>query len=333
MNIAKSEIKILDCTIRDGGYYNKWNFSDKFSKSYFKVANNTGINIVEAGYKSLNQMGTFKSCTTKKIESLIPDSIDYEIAFMVDIKEFIKDGKFDKPSFKNLIKNSSTVFSICRVAITENQIDFLSSALPILEEENLKPMINLMKTAYVEENDKQRLFKISKKLNPEAIYIADSFGSMTPSSISKEVNNFCKNYHTVGVHTHDNLGLAFANSIAAIQSGAKIIDTTFYGMGRGVGNAKTEQALMYFDGKSLTDNVVNFLESSMLPLHENFKWGYGLEYMYCGINNIHPMYYQKIAKLRMDKKHKFNILLKIKDSNKKKSFDEEFLNYLVLGSK
>ena len=55
------------------------------------------------------------------------------------------------------------------------------------------------------------------------------------------MKEFSSNHNIIGVHTHDNLGLAFANTLQAIQDGASIVDTTFFGMGRGVGNAKTEQ--------------------------------------------------------------------------------------------
>ena len=292
--------KILDCTIRDGGYYTHWSFSSSFSRDYFKAVNNTGIDIVEAGYKSLNNEGRFKSIDDEELLGFLPKERTYELAFMIDLKEFAKeDTTLDSPALGELVKGTSRLFSTCRVAMTEKEMHLLKPALEILRSENLKPIINLMKTMYVSEEDKAKFFELCKQLNPEAIYIADSFGCMCTDDMSKQVREFVGNYDTVGVHTHDNLGLAFANTLQAISDGASIVDTTFLGMGRGVGNAKTEQLLCYYESlnlTSITDDCREFIDTHMAPLREEHCWGFNLQYMFCGLHDIHPMYCQKLLK-------------------------------------
>tara|TARA_A200000159_G_scaffold3397_1_gene3502 strand:+ start:7070 stop:8068 length:999 start_codon:yes stop_codon:yes gene_type:complete len=317
--------KILDCTIRDGGYYTHWNFSSSFSRDYFKAVNNTGIDIVEAGYKSLKNEGRFKSIDDKELLSFLPEERTYELAFMIDLKEFAKeDSTLDLPALEGLLKGTSSLFSICRVAITEKEMHLLKPALEALRSEGLKPIINLMKTMYVSTEDKAKFFELCKQLSPEAIYIADSFGCMRTSDMSRQVREFAGNYSAIGVHTHDNLGLAFANTLQAIDDGALIVDTTFLGMGRGVGNAKTEQLLCYYEGlglTSITEDCQEFMSNHMAPLLKQHCWGFNLQYMFCGLHNIHPMYCQKLLR-EFGKERASKVLRDISKSEKKSKFTD-----------
>jgi 4-hydroxy 2-oxovalerate aldolase len=324
--MAKKSFKILDCTIRDGGYYNNWNFSQLFSFDYFRAVNNTGIDIVEAGYKSLNNVGTFKNIEDKELANILPEKRTYELAFMIDLKEFIRDDGFlEEKVLSNLLKGSSDLFSICRVAITEKEMNFLEPTFDILRSEGLRPIVNLMKTMYVSVEDKTRFFNICNKISPEAVYIADSFGCMLPSDMSQQVKDFSSNYNVIGVHTHDNLGLAFANTLQAIHDGATIVDTTFFGMGRGVGNAKTEQLLSYYEDSGITKitpTCRTFMSIHMLPLQEEYCWGFNLEYMFCGLHDIHPMYCQRLLK-DFGKERAAKVLREISHSEKKSKFTEQ----------
>ena len=326
------KFKILDCTIRDGGYYNNWNFTESFACSYFKAMNNTGIDIVEAGYKSRKNEGNFKSINDEQLLKLLPKDKTYELAFMIDLKEFVKkDSTLDVQALNNVLDTSSNIFSICRVAITEKEMHLLEPTFTVLRSQGLKPIVNLMKTMYVSVEDKVRFFDICNKIKPEAVYIADSFGCMKPYDMSQQVKEFSKNYSTIGVHTHDNLGLAFANTLQAIQDGALIVDTTFLGMGRGVGNAKTEQLLCYYENfnfTKVTDDCRHFLSTYMKPLLEKYCWGFNLEYMFCGLNNIHPMYCQKLLK-EYGKKETMKHLIIISNLEEKKVFTEAAFNRLV----
>ena len=324
--MVEKPFKILDCTIRDGGYYNSWNFSKLFSFDYFRAVNNTGIDIVEAGYKSLKNVGAFKNIDDKELANILPEERTYELAFMIDLKEFAaKDGSLDEKVLSELIKGSSELFSICRVAITEKEMHLLEPTFAVLRSEGLKPIVNLMKTMYVSVEDKIEFFNICNKIKPEAVYIADSFGCMRPRDMSQQVREFSKNYSTIGVHTHDNLGLAFANTLQAIEDGASIVDTTFFGMGRGVGNAKTEQLLSYYEDSDITkitSDCRTFMSIHMIPLQEKHRWGFNLEYMFCGLHDIHPTYCQRL--LRDFGKEKAIIVLKdIAKTKEKGKFTEE----------
>lgn len=324
--MVKKPFKILDCTIRDGGYYNDWNFSQLFSYDYFRAVNDTGIDIVEAGYKSLKNVGVFKNIENKDLENILPDERTYDLAFMIDLKEFAAaDGSLDEVALSELTKGSSDLFSICRVAITEKEMHLLKPTFAVLRSEGLKPIVNLMKTMYVSVEDKIEFFDICNQIKPEAVYIADSFGCMRPSDMLEQVKHFSSNYSTIGVHTHDNLGLAFANTLEAINNGVDIVDTTFMGMGRGVGNAKTEQLLSYYEADGLTkitDACRGFIAFHMSPLHKKYCWGFNLEYMFCGLHDIHPTYCQKLLR-QYGQAKAIRLLRDISESEKKSKFTEE----------
>ena len=104
----------------------------------------------------------------------------------------------------------------------------------------------------------------------------------------------------IGIHAHDNLGLALSNTISAIKKGAKWVDTTIYGMGRGPGNCKTEELLIEiesdnFESKNLNiSHILNLINNYFAKLKDQFKWGTNPYYFLAGKLSIHPLYIQTI---------------------------------------
>ena len=114
-------MKILDCTLRDGGYYTNWSFDDDFVKRLVKCLNKAGVDIIEMGYKSPLKGGKYRKCNDSFIRDMV-DDCNADLAFMIDAKDFIN-GEVDIELLKNIIKPSSeSPFNYCRLAITPNQI-------------------------------------------------------------------------------------------------------------------------------------------------------------------------------------------------------------------
>lgn len=125
-------------------------------------------------------------------------------------------------------------------------------------------------------------------------YVVDSYGALYP----KQVRHLTRLYHDimvpagkiVGMHAHNNQQCAFANTIEAKSCGAKWLDGTAYGMGRGAGNCHLEALLGYVNGKKYhIEPILELVEKEMLPLKEQgLKWGYNTSYMLTGMTNQHP---------------------------------------------
>ena len=96
---------ILDCTLRDGGYYTHWEFDDELVKEMVSVLSKSEVDYIELGYKSPIPGGRFRKCNDKFISQLLKDvSYDSHLAFMIDAKDFIEDNKVNKRLLLDVIK-------------------------------------------------------------------------------------------------------------------------------------------------------------------------------------------------------------------------------------
>jgi len=315
-------MKLLDCTLRDGGYYTNWSFDDDFVKRFIKSLSMAGIDIIEMGYKSPLKGGKYRKCNDSFIRDIVGDC-ETDLAFMIDAKDFIN-GEVDIKLLKDIVKPASeSPFTYCRLAITPQQIKEALIMIDLLDELGYKVIVNVMRVSLLEDSD---IRKFCKKLSIDkvrALYFADSFGSLLPTRVKEISDIFKETGKDIGIHTHDNLGLAFANSIEAHNNGVEFIDGTLTGMGRGVGNVRTEQLLMYYDYdyKYVTDFVTNV----MTPMKNKYGWGWNHNYMLTGLKEIHPTYCQRLQSLPIEDSKVQEVLNDIPSSDRT-SFKESYVD-------
>lgn len=247
-------VKILDCTLRDGGYVNNWNFSSECLLSTIMTDEKSGIDFIEIGY----QMPDYIDSTSKNL------------VVMVDAK-----------NIQPVDKRANFV----RVACYPEQIKTAITATEDYKSQGFKVFLHLM-TADKFENWKI-LSDWKNKNILESIYFADSYGTFLPFDVEriyKEIQD-C-GYEKISFHAHNNLQLAFANTIKAIELGAYSVDGSVYGIGRGAGNLPIELLLKYLDRDNF--EYINLIKKYYLDIHRNYNWGYNLENLLGGLNNIHP---------------------------------------------
>ena len=308
--------------MRDGGYYTNWSFDDDFVKRFIKSLSMAGIDIIEMGYKSPLKGGKYRKCNDSFIRDIVGDC-KTDLAFMIDAKDFIN-GEVDVKLLKDIVKPvSESPLTYCRLAITPQQIKEALIMIDLLDELGYKVIVNVMRVSLLEDSD---IRKFCKKLSIDkvrALYFADSFGSLLPTRVKEISDIFKETGKDIGIHTHDNLGLAFANSIEAHNNGVEFIDGTLTGMGRGVGNVRTEQLLMYYDYdyKYVTDFVTNV----MTPMKNKYGWGWNHNYMLTGLKEIHPTYCQRLQSLPIEDSKVQEVLNDIPNSDRT-SFKEDYVN-------
>ena len=296
------KIKILDCTLRDGGYYNNWDFSQELVESYLKTMSATKMDYVEIGFRSF-QSKDFKGAswytTDNYLESInIPKNLN--LGVMVNAYELIshKDGLLKatrlmfKPAKKSKIK-------LVRLACHFEELGKTIKICKILKSMNYKVTINLMQISEQSEEKILSAAKLISKENLDVLYFADSLGGMDPSQISNLVK-ILRTYWKgdLGIHTHNNLGKAIANSLSAIQNGVNWVDCTVTGMGRGPGNAQTEYLLIEMQNikkrKFDISPVLKLINSYFGPMQQKYKWGPNAYYYLAGKYGIHPTYIQEM---------------------------------------
>jgi len=285
-------MKILDCTLRDGGYYTGWNFSKNLFENYLKTVSKLNISIIELGYLSdaKDNNGLFYHLNKKilkRAKSLIRK--DQKIFAMINFKEIKSIHQID-----NLLADKKKVLDGIRFAVPPSKMNDLNKVINKISKKykDLSINVNLMYLSKWINNEKilSKLFKkISKNIN--VVSFVDSYGALAPEQIKKflyKVKNKNISQIKIGTHFHNNCGLALANSLAAYNAGSEVIDTTFTGMGRGAGNAETELLLANLSDKN--NKISGFELSNLLEIFYGMKkkmnWGSSFAYAFAAMNDF-----------------------------------------------
>lgn len=284
--MKQKNFEILDCTLRDGGYYNDWDFDKDLVTKYINAMKELQVDIIEIGYRSLPQdeyLGKY---------FYLPDFVLDEIARLDYKKEvaIMFNEKATRPEhLDKLLLGLKPVVSIIRLAVDPKNFDRAIILAEEIKKRGFDVAINLMYMSKYK-NDIEFLDKLYKANDFRSISIVDSFGGMLPQQVEELVSIIkTKCDTTIGFHGHNNLELAFANSLAALKAGCKIIDSTLMGMGRGAGNLKTELILTYlasYDNTQFDFDVLSAIIEEWTSLKNEFQWGTNLPYMVSGANSL-----------------------------------------------
>jgi 4-hydroxy 2-oxovalerate aldolase len=295
---------ILDCTLRDGGYYVDWDFEDSLVKKYLSAVSVAKIDIVEIGFRFLPSnrfLGAFAYSTDKYLRTIgLPKNV--LIAVMINASEIIGNKGCDIRSTVNqlFIPKQKSPVSIVRVATHINDIINVYEIVDELRSLGYRVFLNLMQIDGVED---EKIVSISALIENwgliEVLYFADSLGGMNPNRVKKIVGLISINWSgPLGIHAHDNKGLALPNTLEALECGVEYLDATLRGMGRGAGNAKTEYLLVeimqIMQNKYFPDALFPLVLQEFADLQGTYKWGENAYYFLSAIYGIHPTYAQEM---------------------------------------
>lgn len=275
-------IQILDCTLRDGGYYTNWDFESEVINEYFQNLKYLPVDYVEIGYRNKQEKdyyGEFLYCpisTVKHAASIIGKE---KVVIMLNEKDM------DLSTVKELIEPVKDHIGMVRFAMDPKNIDLVIPYVEYLKGCGLKVGLNFMYFSILNIND-SFIAQLKKIAHVDFIYLVDSFGSMVPDDVFNKIALIKNSISTpLGFHGHNNLELALINSIKAVEAGAEIIDSTITGMGRGAGNLKTELFLSYLFSikkKEVDFRVLSDTVNAFQKLWEEYRWGTNLPYMISG---------------------------------------------------
>ncbi|MBU0573984.1 MAG: aldolase catalytic domain-containing protein [Candidatus Margulisbacteria bacterium] len=286
----REQIKVLDCTIRDGGLINKHDFSDHLVREVYKALSASGVDYIELGYKNSRKLfspkeyGKWKFCDDDDIKNVI-DGIESKakISVMVDI------GRVDMDDVKQ--KKDSPV-DMVRVACYVKEVDKAIAMMNNFSEKGYEVTCNIMAISKAIETElNEALHQLEEQTSAKAIYIVDSFGSLyqeTTEFLIKKAKQYVKTKE-VGFHGHNNQQLAFSNTIESIIHGANYLDATIYGIGRGAGNCPIELLLGFLKNPKFDIRpIYDVISKEFIPLLNKIEWGYFIPYAITGMLDEHP---------------------------------------------
>ncbi|QOR65476.1 aldolase [Cytobacillus suaedae] len=297
-----NNIKLLDCTLRDGGYYNSWDFDHSLIQDYLNAMKEVSIDFVELGLRGFNKDGFKGACaftTDNFINSLtVPEGLN--LGVMVNASELLNhpDG-LEIALVKLFAPASESPVSLVRIACHVHEFKEALPAAHCLKDRGYVVGFNLMQIADRSADEIKNLATAANNYPIDVLYFADSLGSLNPESTAKIINMIREVWQgPLGIHTHDNMGYALANSMRAVEEGVTWIDGTVTGMGRGPGNAKTEYlAIELEENRNVTSNLtplMKLVEGYFKPLQNKCGWGTNSFYYLAGKYGIHPTYIQEM---------------------------------------
>lgn len=289
----RPDIKVVDCTIRDGGLVNNFYFDDEFVRNLYTANVAAGVEYMEFGYKAskeifdVKEFGKWKFCDEQDIRDIVGDNnTDLKISVMADV------GRTDYK--KDIIPKTDSVIDMIRIATYINTIPTAIEMIHYCAEMGYETTINIMAVSTAAESELDLALDLLAQSEVGTIYLVDSYGSLYPEQIRRLADKYLKVAEKygkkVGIHAHNNQQLAFANTIEACTVGVSYLDATMSGMGRGAGNCNMELLLGFLRNPKYSLNpVLKFLQNQMLPLKKTgLVWGCDVQYMLTGQQNQHP---------------------------------------------
>jgi 4-hydroxy 2-oxovalerate aldolase len=288
----RPELKVLDCTIRDGGLCNGHGFDDGFVRAVYKACVDAGVDYMELGYKAAKKLfardafGAWKFCDEDDLRRIVDENpTPLRLAAMVDA------GKSDWRT--DVLPKQQSVLDLVRVAFYAHQVSEAVDMIQDAFQKGYEVSANLMAVSTVKEQEIDQVLEVLAETPAHVLVVVDSYGSMYAEQIEILVKKYLKygaaTGKQVGIHAHNNQQLAFANSIEAIIHGANRVDASMMGLGRGAGNCPMELMIGFLrNPKFRIRAIYQLLQDHLLPLSRRLEWGPLVQYNITGQLNEHP---------------------------------------------
>jgi len=287
----RSELKVLDCTIRDGGLMNNHQFEDKIVKAVYNACVEAGLDYMELGYKGSKKVfvptdyGPWKYCSEDDLRRIVGDNkTNLKLSAMADT------GRTDRA---DILPKKQSVLDMIRTACYIHQIPAALDIIKDAHDKGYETTLNLMAVSAVQESEIDGALEMLANSEVDVFYLVDSFGAL----YSEQAHYLLRKYiqyaepegKQVGMHAHNNQQLAYANTIEAVITGANMLDGSIAGLGRGAGNCPTELLLGFLHNpKYKLRPILQCIQDYIQPMQKELLWGYDIPYMITGVLNQHP---------------------------------------------
>jgi 4-hydroxy 2-oxovalerate aldolase len=291
----RPELKVLDCTIRDGGLINNHQFSEELVRAVYETCVQAGIDYMEVGYKASpkqhdrDKFGPWKFCDEELLGRVFadhdPKRTGLKLTVMADA------GKCDWR--EQIVPCNESKLDMVRVAFYANQVSEAVEMIEHCHALGYETCANLMAISSITELEIGTVLGEVAKTHAGVMVIVDSFGNLYREQIDRLYAQYAGAMDgtgkEIGIHAHNNLQLAFANTIEAIILGANRVDATMGGLGRGAGNCHMELLLGFLrNPKFRLRPIIALLQNHIEPLKATVEWGPLVPYNITGQMNLHP---------------------------------------------
>lgn len=328
-----SQIKFLDCTLRDGGYINQWKFGRETVRDMLNRFSKAGVDIVECGFLTEQPKEESQSLfhSVEEVNALLPENSDSLFVAMIAIGE-----KEINPSA--LSDAGETGLGGIRLTFHPEEIDKAFCYGEMIKQKGYKLFMQPVGTAGYSDEDLIRLIKRINQLNPYAFYLVDTLGTMYGKLLLRQIiladNNLAPGIK-IGYHSHNNLQMSFANAQKLLEYKTDrgiIIDCSASGMGRGAGNLCTELILNYFnheyEGRYNVLPILEVVDKYITAISLSSRWGYSCPYFLAAAQDCHPNYASYLMSKQTVSVSAVSELLDQIPPEKREQFDKHLIEHL-----
>lgn len=325
-----NNIKILDCTLRDGGYVNGFHFGLRRINSIINNLVSSKIDIIECGF--LSNISKYDLDHTEYLTTL---DLKLDKTKHKNFSLMINYGEFDI----NKLNKKSGKINIIRLAFHKQDYKkAIKEGISIIKK-GYKLYLQPTNTPSYTVNEYKELINASIKANVDGLYIVDTFGTMTSKDIDKYfalADQLLPKKMVLGVHFHNNYQLAYSNALHVLSKNTNrtiYIDSSLFGMGRGAGNLPTEllanQINIVNGNKYSLLYIYKCLYNDIIPLKSKYVWGYSIPQLIAAIHNCHPNYITYLLDNGISDYNKINEIISRLPSSQKLTFDKPYATKLL----
>lgn len=329
-----NNLKILDCTLRDGGFVNDWEFGKSTIVNIYERLDSAGINIIELGYLrdyvDYNENNTQFSCV-KDINNIIkhkPENAEMLVSII----------DYGCCSQDRICPKAESAIDGIRVTFKKNQLDEAAEFCKEIAAKGYKVFMQPVSIMDYSDRDVINLVEKANEVHPFALYIVDTYGFMHKHDLMRYwllMNSILKKDVCIGYHAHNNFQLAYANAIELMEintSRTVIIDSSVFGMGKGAGNANTELIALYlnenFNYCYNISQLLEIIDTYIEKEREKNYWGYSLLYYLAASNDCHHNYVRYLIKKKTLSVKSINEILSSIAPERKTVYDKGYIEEL-----
>lgn len=327
-----SDIKILDCTLRDGGYVNDWQFGDDAARDICKLVGQTGVDYFEVGFiklceyvkdkiqfNDMNQITKLFKPTYQKLSLIVEVGYGYPVT-----------------SFP---ERSSETVDLVRVIMWKRMLKEGLEYCRQLKQKGYEVSVQATRTEQYSLEEFADLCEMFSKIHPNALYIVDTFGLLTKERLMEYASVADEHLSSgirLGYHAHNNMQQAFANAVAFMEHPWKhniMLDASVFGMGRGAGNLCLELLLQYMNDNRgcsyKTDVLYRIMDKYLKPYYEKSPWGYSMPYQLSAINGRNPSYVGFMQSKGLTIEQMGKVYRQMREQGVGITYDEAMCNQLI----
>ena len=330
------EIKLLDCTLRDGGYVNDWNFGHDNLVSVFERLVDVGVDIIEVGF--LDERVPFDID-----RSIMPDTDSVaKIYGDLDRKQAMVVGMIDfgTCSQEHITPCKDSYLDGIRVIFKKHLREPAMEFCRELKDKGYKVFAQMVSVTSYDDEEMLDLIRLANDVKPYAVSMVDTYGLMHQNNLMHYFNLLNDNLDPeigLGYHAHNNFQMGYANCIAMLSNDIDrmmIVDGTIYGMGKSAGNAPLELIAMHMNNvlgkKYQISQILEAIDSNIANFYQGATWGYNVFYYLAASNDCHPSYVSYLMNKKTLSVRSINELLGCLEGEKKLLYDKNYIEDLYV---